>query len=57
MMAGYIAKTVAHLTLWFVMYRSNKKRDAIAPADPAEGARVGMNDVTEKHNPGFRFVL
>lgn len=57
MMAGYIGKTIAHGILWFVMYTTNRKRDAAGPADSAEAARVGMNDVTEKHNPTFRYVL
>lgn len=57
MMAGYIAKTVAHCLLWFVMWRTNKVRNAAGEADLDEAARVGMNDVTEKHNPNFRYVL
>lgn len=57
MMAGYIGKTAAHLLLWFVMWNTNRKRNADGPADVAEAARVGMQDITERHNPNFRYVL
>jgi len=54
MMAGYIAKLVAHLALWAIMYLSNKSRDRkFGPADPKLAAAAGMEDKTEsvKSNP------
>ncbi|GAA5835786.1 hypothetical protein JCM9279_004646 [Rhodotorula babjevae] len=60
MMAGYIAKLVAHLALWAIMYLSNKSRDRkFGPADPKLAAAAGMEDKTEsvKSNPNFRYVL
>ncbi|BGP46277.1 hypothetical protein JCM10450v2_002119 [Rhodotorula kratochvilovae] len=60
MMAGYIAKLVAHCILWAVMYLSNESRDRnLGPADPKLAAAAGMEDKTEsvKQNPNFRYVL
>ncbi|BGP32547.1 hypothetical protein JCM10296v2_004328 [Rhodotorula toruloides] len=60
MMAGYIAKLVAHGVLWVIMYMSNKSRDRnLGPADPKLAAAAGMDDKTEsvKENPNFRYVL
>lgn len=60
MMAGYIAKTVAHCILWVIMYSSNKSRDrTLGPADRDLAAAAGMQDKTEsrKENPNFRYVL
>ncbi|GAA6064067.1 hypothetical protein JCM10212_001473 [Sporobolomyces blumeae] len=60
MMAGYIAKLVAHLILWVIMYSSNKSRDKnFGPADPKLAAAAGMEDKMEcvKENPNFRYVL
>lgn len=53
-MISYIAKLVAHLVLWFIMYASNKSRDRnFGPADPKLAAAAGMQDKTEsvKENP------
>jgi len=57
---GYIAKLVAHGTLWAIMYASNKSRDRnLGPADPKLAAAAGMQDKMEtvKENPNFRYVL
>ncbi|GJN88350.1 hypothetical protein Rhopal_001315-T1 [Rhodotorula paludigena] len=57
---SYIAKLVAHLVLWIIMYASNKSRDRnFGPADPKLAAAAGMQDKTEsvKENPNFRYVL
>lgn len=57
-MAGYIAKTVAHCSLWAIMYFGNKSRDKkFGPADEKAAAAHGMKDETEKHNTNFRYVL
>ncbi|GAA5919749.1 hypothetical protein JCM6882_008936 [Rhodosporidiobolus microsporus] len=60
MMVSYIAKLVAHIILWVIMYASNKSRDKkFGPADPKLAAAAGMQDKTEstKENPNFRYVL
>ncbi|GAA5911663.1 uncharacterized protein JCM6883_002441 [Sporobolomyces salmoneus] len=60
MMGGYIAKLVAHCTLWAYMYCSNKSRDRkFGPADPKLAAAAGMEDKMEcvAENPNFRYVL
>lgn len=59
-MGGYIAKLVAHLILWAIMYMSNKSRDRnLGPADPKLAATAGMEDKMESvdQNPNFRYVL
>ncbi|GAA5844184.1 hypothetical protein JCM11251_006710 [Rhodosporidiobolus azoricus] len=60
MMISYIAKLIAHLVLWIIMYASNKSRDKkFGEADPKLAAAAGMQDKTEsvKENPNFRYVL
>lgn len=57
MMAGYLAKLVAHCGLWAYMYLSNKKRDRSGPPDEKKAAAAGMEDKTENENADFRYVL
>lgn len=64
-MIGYSVKTVAVGVLYFYMWSVNKKRDreaaALDPSTRAEQERqaveMGMQDVTELDNKGFRYVL
>jgi len=42
------------------MWMFNKKRDreqALTPADEKEAIELGMHDVTEIDNKGFRYIL
>ncbi|KAH7021166.1 major facilitator superfamily domain-containing protein [Microdochium trichocladiopsis] len=57
MLVGYSVKLVAILVLYVYMYRENKRRDALGPADERAAVELGMHDVTELDNPGFRYSL
>lgn len=57
MLVGYSVKLVAVLVLYLYMYRANKARDALGPADGKAAVKLGMHDVTELDNPGFRYSL
>lgn len=58
MLAGYLLKTVCHCSLWFYMWRDNKRRDRVyGPADPVLSADNGMKGMTEKQNSHFRYVM
>jgi hypothetical protein len=57
MLIGYTVKLVAILVLYAYMYRENKRRDALGAADEKAAVELGMHDVTELDNPGFRYSL
>ncbi|KAK8846885.1 hypothetical protein IAR55_005975 [Kwoniella newhampshirensis] len=58
MMGGYILKTICHGSLWYLLWRDNKKRDTkYGPADPVLAADNGMKGMTEQENTHFRYVL
>jgi hypothetical protein len=57
MLVGYSIKLIAVLILYLYMYRANKARDAKGPADEKAAIELGMRDVTELDNPGFRYSL
>jgi len=57
MLVGYSVKLVSILVLYVYMYRENKRRDALGPADEKAAIELGMQDVTELDNPGFRYSL
>lgn len=57
MLVGYSVKLIAILVLYAYMYRENKRRDALGPADERAAIELGMHDVTELDNPGFRYSL
>lgn len=57
MLVGYSVKLVSILVLYVYMYRENKRRDALGPADEKTAIELGMQDVTELDNPGFRYSL
>lgn len=58
MLAGYLLKTICHCTLWFYMWRDNKRRDEkYGQADPLISADNGMKGMTENENTHFRYVL
>jgi hypothetical protein len=56
MMGGYSGKLVCHCLLGWYMWRENRKRDALGPADPVKAADAGMRGLTEDENPDFRYV-
>jgi len=58
MLAGYVLKTICHCTLWWYMWRENKRRDRVyGPANPLQAADNGMKGMTESENTDFRYVL
>lgn len=64
MLVGYAVKLAMVCLLYFYMWSANKKRDREAAAqgalsDDEEKAAIelGMHDMTEIDNKGFRYVL
>ncbi|KIV84326.1 hypothetical protein PV11_00112 [Exophiala sideris] len=64
MLIGYIVKLVSVIVLYVYMYLVNKKRDREAAAagvvdadEEKEAIELGMHDVTELDNKGFRYTL
>ena len=57
MLVGYSVKLLAVLVLYLYMYRANKARDSLGPSDDKAAVELGMHDVTELDNPGFRYSL
>lgn len=64
MLVGYSIKLLMVVVLYIFMWRSNKARDAEQAAlgelsDEAEreAINLGMHDVTELDNKGFRYIL
>lgn len=57
MLVGYSVKLAAVLVLYLYMYRANKARDALGLSDEKTAVELGMHDVTELDNPGFRYQL
>jgi len=52
----YIICIVASATLYVVLVTANKKKSA-APEDETERAKLAFQDLTDKENPYFRYVL
>ncbi|KAH5460249.1 hypothetical protein HBI30_028880 [Parastagonospora nodorum] len=52
----YCITIVAAAALYFVLWRENKKRDAL-PLDEAERDKLAFMDLTDGENPYFRYVL
>lgn len=52
----YCITIVAAVALYVVLWRENKRRDAL-PVDEAERDRLAFEDLTDKENPYFRYVL
>ncbi|KAH8708457.1 major facilitator superfamily domain-containing protein [Phaeosphaeriaceae sp. PMI808] len=52
----YCITVAAAVALYVVLWRENKRRDAV-PVDEAERDRLAFMDLTDKENPYFRYVL
>ena len=52
----YCITIVSATALYFVLWRENKKREAIE-VDERERDRLAFKDLTDKQNPYFRYVL
>ncbi|KAI0011424.1 major facilitator superfamily domain-containing protein [Xylariaceae sp. FL0662B] len=57
MLVGYSVKLLSIITLYVYMWRVNKARDALGPADEKVAMEAGMHDQTEIDNLGFRYSL
>ncbi|OCL09001.1 MFS general substrate transporter [Glonium stellatum] len=64
MLVGYCVKLVMVVVLYGYMYSVNKKRDResargerLAGEEEKEAIELGMHDVTEIDNKGFRYIL
>jgi hypothetical protein len=60
MLIAYSIKLLMAFLLYAHMYMFNKKRDreqAASPIDEKEAIELGMHDVTEIDNKGFRYIL
>jgi hypothetical protein len=44
------------MTLYYVLWRENKRRDAMQ-VDELERDKLAFQDLTDKENPYFRYVL
>jgi len=44
------------VALYVVLWRANKQRDAVEQ-DEGERAKLAFQDLTDKENPYFRYVL
>ncbi|TEA22121.1 putative transporter [Colletotrichum sidae] len=51
----YVICILASVALWFVLWRENKRREAL-PVDEEERAKLAFQDLTDKENPYFRYV-
>jgi MFS family permease len=52
----YCITIVAAVALYFVLWRENKRRDAL-PMDEDERDKLAFQDLTDGENPYFRYVL
>lgn len=64
MLVGYSVKLLMVVVLYVFMWRSNKARDAeqaalgeLSDEIEREAVELGMQDVTEIDNKGFRYIL
>lgn len=53
---SYCITILSASTLWLVLYRENKRRNA-GELDERERDRLAFKDLTDKQNPYFRYVL
>lgn len=60
MLIAYSIKLFMVFVLYIHMWMFNRKRDreqAASPVDEREAIELGMHDVTEIDNKGFRYIL
>jgi heme/copper-type cytochrome/quinol oxidase subunit 2 len=60
MLIAYSIKLLMAVLLYLHMWMFNRKRDreqADTPIDEKEAIELGMHDVTEIDNKGFRYIL
>jgi hypothetical protein len=57
MLIGYTVKLLMVFVLYVYMYRENRRRDTAGWTDQEEAVELGMRDMTELDNKGFRYSL
>ena len=60
MLIAYSIKLAMVFVLYIHMFMFNRKRDreqAATPVDEKEAIELGMHDMTEFDNKGFRYIL
>lgn len=45
------------MALYVVLWRGNQAKEALGPIDEAEKEKLAFQDLTDKENPYFRYVL
>jgi hypothetical protein len=55
-LTSYCITILTASALYIVLYRENKRRDAIE-LDERERDRLAFKNLTDKQNPHFRYVL
>ncbi|KAK4167159.1 MFS general substrate transporter [Cladorrhinum sp. PSN259] len=53
----YCITIASSVALYIVLWRANKAKVALGPVDESEKAKVSFQDLTDKENPYFRYVL
>lgn len=53
---SYCITILASIALYFVLRRENAKKEAIE-VDETEKAKLAFQDLTDKENPYFRYVM
>ena len=54
---SYCITIASSAALYFVLRRANKAKEALGPVDETEKAKLAFQDLTDKENPYFRYVL
>jgi hypothetical protein len=55
-LASYVICIASSVALYVVLLMANKRKEAV-PEDEAERAKLAFQDLTDKENPYFRYVL
>ncbi|KAB5542477.1 major facilitator superfamily domain-containing protein [Coniochaeta sp. 2T2.1] len=53
----YCITIASSAALYYVLWRANKAKEALGPVDESEKAKLAFQDLTDKENPYFRYVL
>lgn len=54
---SYCITIASSVALYVVLWRANRAKEALGPEDEAEKAKLAFQDLTDKENPYFRYVL
>ena len=54
---SYCITIASSVALYIVLKRASKAKEALGPVDEVEKAKLAFQDLTDKENPYFRYVL